>query len=118
MKDYEEMIHIPSAKERFMGNYKMFSMYLYQFAEGALVGSLENALEAGDIDAGFEIAHDLKGVILNLLLRTLEMPIGEIVEALRGGKLPDEGQKKAFEDAYQRAVEQIGRMKEEGVELF
>lgn len=115
---YEDMIEIDAVKERFMGNYKMFSMYLFQFAQGELFGSLKRTMETGDMEAAFDVAHDMKGVVLNLSLRMLENPIVSVVESFRNGQMPDEKQWKAFADAYESTVEWIEKLKQEGTELF
>ncbi len=47
---------------------------------------LKSALEAGDLDAGFERAHALKGVMGNVGLTTLFDPIAEMTEELRARK--------------------------------
>ena len=44
---------------------------------------LPAAVESGDLDAGFELAHGLKGIIGNLSLTPLYDPICEITELLR-----------------------------------
>ena len=44
---------------------------------------LHDALTQGDLDAGFEAAHALKGVLGNLALSPLLAPIGEVTELLR-----------------------------------
>ena len=44
---------------------------------------LKAAVEAGDLDKGFEIAHSMKGVYANLSLTPLCCPVEEITELLR-----------------------------------
>lgn len=44
---------------------------------------LQEAVSAGDLDAAFERAHALKGVVGNLSLTNLMTPISEITEDLR-----------------------------------
>lgn len=44
---------------------------------------LEEAVAAGDLDAGFEAAHALKGVLGNLALTPLYTPVSEMTELLR-----------------------------------
>ena len=46
-------------------------------------GELRKSLEAGDLDAGFEHAHALKGVLANVSLTNVLEPIEEITEDLR-----------------------------------
>ena len=47
---------------------------------------LQEAISAGDLDAAFERAHALKGVVGNLSLTNLMEPISEITEDLRARK--------------------------------
>ena len=46
-------------------------------------GKLADALQAGDLDAGFEAAHALKGIMANLSLTPIYAPVSEITEMLR-----------------------------------
>ncbi|MBQ3329191.1 MAG: Hpt domain-containing protein [Eggerthellaceae bacterium] len=46
---------------------------------------LEQAIADGDLKAGFEAAHGLKGVLGNLALTPLLEPVSEITELLRAG---------------------------------
>ncbi|MBR6229345.1 MAG: Hpt domain-containing protein [Eubacterium sp.] len=52
---------------------------------------LQEALDAGDLKAGFEAAHALKGVLTNLALTALSEPATEITENLRAGTEMDYG---------------------------
>ena len=45
--------------------------------------NLKNAIEANDLDAAFEAAHALKGVLSNLALTPMQEPVMEITELLR-----------------------------------
>ena len=45
--------------------------------------NLKGAIEAGDLDKAFEIAHALKGVTGNLALTPIDTPVREITELLR-----------------------------------
>jgi HPt (histidine-containing phosphotransfer) domain-containing protein len=46
-------------------------------------GALEEAIAANDLQAAFEAAHSLKGVLGNLALTPLLDPVKEITELLR-----------------------------------
>ena len=46
-------------------------------------GKLKEALENQDLDAAFEAAHALKGVLGNLSLNTIYDPVSEMTELLR-----------------------------------
>ena len=52
---------------------------------------LEDALASGDLTAGFEAAHALKGALGNLSLTPLYDPVVEITELLRSGTEMDYG---------------------------
>lgn len=45
--------------------------------------ALENALNAGDLDAAFDAAHGLKGVVANLALTPILEPVSEMTDLLR-----------------------------------
>ena len=47
---------------------------------------LKAAVQNGDLDEGFERAHALKGVLSNVALTSLAVPIAEITEELRARK--------------------------------
>lgn len=47
---------------------------------------LEAAITAGDLAAGFEAAHALKGVLANLSLDNILKPVSDMTEDLRAGK--------------------------------
>ena len=53
--------------------------------------ALKEALDAGDLKAGFEAAHALKGVLTKLALTALAEPATEITENLRAGTEMDYG---------------------------
>ena len=46
-------------------------------------GKLSAAIEAGDLKAGFEAAHALKGVLGNLSLTPIYEPVSKLTEMLR-----------------------------------
>jgi len=52
-------------------------------------GKLREAVEAGDLKAGFEYAHALKGMLANVALTNLLAPISEMTEALRAREQRD-----------------------------
>ena len=49
----------------------------------ASFGKLEDAISAGDLNAGFEAAHALKGIMGNLALTPILNPVSEMTELLR-----------------------------------
>ena len=44
---------------------------------------LEEAINAGDLDAAFDAAHGLKGILANLALTPILDPVSEVTEHLR-----------------------------------
>ena len=50
---------------------------------------LREAVDAGDLKAGFEAAHALKGVLANLALTPWLAPVSEMTELLRGRQKAD-----------------------------
>lgn len=115
---YEEIIDKETASERFMGNYKMFSKFLFQFPERSLFSDLEKQIKDGDAAAAFESAHAMKGIIGNLSLKKLEPTLFEIVEILRKGELPGEAEWTAFAECYRETVDAILKLQAEGTPLF
>lgn len=115
---YEEIIDTASAKERFMGNYSLFTKFLFRFSEGELFDELERWLDAGDVKEAFETAHNMKGVAANLSLRLIEKPLYSVVEALRIGQFPDDKERKALSDAYRITIDGIDNLHRETAELF
>ena len=68
---------------------------------------LRAAIEAGDLDAAFEAAHSLKGVLGNLSLTPLYEPVYQITELLRGREDVD----------YSTLLDQIDAKREEFLAL-
>ena len=50
---------------------------------------LHSAIDAGDLKAGFEAAHALKGMLGNVSLSNVLEPVLEMTEALRAGEERD-----------------------------
>lgn len=115
---YEDVIEIESAKERFMGNNALFLKFLYEFPTRSLFGDLENAIKAGDANTAFEVAHTMKGIAANLSLKAIAGPLHDVVEVLRGRELPSDEQWTALCEAYQLTVDDIAKIKAEGVTFF
>lgn len=118
-RDYiQEIIDLPSAKERFLGNYSLFARFLYQFPDRSLYGDLEQALNAGNLDKAFEVAHTMKGIVGNLSLKLVQPPLFALVETLRIRKQPTEEERRLFAAAYQRTVAAIEQLRTENQPLF
>ena len=75
--------HVDEGMARCMGR-EDFYLRLVKMALGdANVGKLKDAIAANDLDAAFEAAHALKGVMANLALTPVLTPVAEITELLR-----------------------------------
>lgn len=114
----ENIIDIESAKERFMGNYGMFSKFLFRFPGESHYEDLVQQIADGDAKAAFETAHTMKGIIGNLSLCCLEPCLFEVVEVLRKGDLPTQGQCDALAEAYRKTVDALGELQQAGTQLF
>ena len=66
---------------------------------------LDTAVRSGDLEAGFEAAHSLKGVLMNLALTPLSRPVVTITELLRNREVPEGG--------FDALLEEIARRKKE-----
>ena len=71
------------ALERFMNNEQFYLMLVEKALKDDSLERLDAALKDGKLDEGFEIAHSLKGVLLNLSLTPLYEVVVEITELLR-----------------------------------
>lgn len=68
---------------RCMNNEAFYLRLVGMAASDEHFGQLRESVEAGDLDAGFEHAHALKGVLANVSLTNVLEPIKEITEGLR-----------------------------------
>lgn len=68
---------------RCMGMEPLYLRLVGSVKDEAAFDRLDSALAAGDLDAAFEAAHALKGVLANLALTPLMEPVYEITELLR-----------------------------------
>lgn len=68
---------------RCMGMEPLYLRLVGSVKDEAAFDKLDSALAAGDLDAAFEAAHALKGVLANLALTPLSEPVYEITELLR-----------------------------------
>lgn len=65
---------------------------------------LENALKANDLDAAFDAAHALKGVLANLALTPIYDPASEMTELLRARTQMD------YSDLMQKIMDERKRL--------
>jgi len=88
---------------RCMNNEAFYFRLIGMALEDKGFGALADALAAGDVKAGFEAAHALKGVLGNLSLTPLYESVSEITEKLRAGS--DEGCDELLADVEKKRQE-------------
>ena len=71
------------AMKRCMNNEAFYLKLVNKAMQDPACENLKEAVEAGDLTRGFEIAHALKGVTGNLALTPIDKPVREITELLR-----------------------------------
>jgi len=74
---------------RCLNNEQFYFTLVKKVMDDANFDKLGEALKAGDLKAGFEAAHALKGVLGNLSLTPLYKPVQEMTELLRAGTEAD-----------------------------
>ena len=74
---------VDSGLERCMNNEAFYLRMAGMALDDAGYANLRTALEAGDLEKGFEYAHALKGMLGNVSLTNLLAPVLEMTEALR-----------------------------------
>ena len=68
---------------RCMGNEAFYFKLIGKVIDDKNFQALEDAVAAKDLDAAFDAAHSLKGVLGNLALTPIYEPVYEITELLR-----------------------------------
>ncbi len=68
-------------------------------------GKLREAVERDDLDAAFESAHALKGVLANVSLTNVLEPVKEITEDLRARKEKD------YSEVLDKIDEELAKVK-------
>lgn len=89
---------------------KWINDFLAMFLEDNSYNLLLKAIEAGDFDEAFRMAHTLKGICANLSLTSLFEPAQALTEALREEKRDIEAAGSFLpkvKEEYQRAAEGI-----------
>ena len=71
------------ALTRCMGNEGFYFKLIGKAVEDKNFDALEEAIASRDLDAAFDAAHSLKGVMGNLALTPIYEPVYEITELLR-----------------------------------
>ena len=76
---------------RCMGNEAFYFKLIGKVVDDKNFSTLEEAIAAKDLDAAFEAAHSLKGVLGNLALTPIYEPVYEATELLRSRSDVDYG---------------------------
>ena len=79
--NYEEGV------KRFMGKAALYERLLAELPNDETFSELERAMGAGDVQAAFQAAHALKGMLGNLSVNGPLEQLKPLVEALRGSNL-------------------------------
>ncbi|MBR2571097.1 MAG: Hpt domain-containing protein [Clostridia bacterium] len=75
--------NVDDGLRRCMNNEGFYLMLVQKAIKEPSFEGLKAAVEAGDLEKGFEMAHALKGVMGNLALTPVCKPVEEITELLR-----------------------------------
>ena len=89
---------------RCMGNEAFYLRLVGMLAKDGHTQELADALARRDLDAAFDAAHSLKGVLANLALTPALTPILEITEDLRARKDMD------YQPLMDRIQTEMGRL--------
>ncbi|MBQ9406157.1 MAG: Hpt domain-containing protein [Desulfovibrio sp.] len=68
---------------RCMNNETLYFKLIQMTLGDGKLAALRKALEAGNLDESFELAHALKGVHANLALTPIHTPLSQLTEKLR-----------------------------------
>ena len=68
---------------------------------------LRDSIAAGDLNGAFEAAHSLKGILSNLSLTPISVPVGEMTEKLRARTEMDYSDMLAEVEKQRAALEAI-----------
>ena len=80
-----EYVDVKSALQRIGGSMDLYKRLLGQFTDGDHIGSLEEALIAGNSEEAIRLAHTLKGVSANLSLDKLSRTAAELERNIKDG---------------------------------
>ena len=75
--------HTKEGMTRCLNNEQFYFRLIKKALDDSSFEKLRTAIEANDLETGFETAHALKGVMGNLALTPLYQPISEMTELLR-----------------------------------
>ena len=81
--------NVDEGLQRCMNNEAFYLKLVESVKNEANFDALKAAVDAGDLDAAFEAAHALKGVLANLSITPLQEPASQICELLRAKEEAD-----------------------------
>ena len=81
--------NVDEGMQRCMNNEAFYLGLVESVKSEANFDALQAAIDAGDLDAAFEAAHALKGVLANLAITPLYEPANQICELLRAKEEAD-----------------------------
>lgn len=94
--------------DRFGGNAAMFEKFIFRYLNDEHYDLLTQAIEAGDAEEGFRVAHTLKGVVGNLSFSSYFAVLEPVTEALRSGNI----------DAARRSMPDVEKVHKETVAIL
>lgn len=96
---------IDAAMGRFLHNEEFYAVCYEKFLADKSFAGLGKSLGAGDVQAAFEAAHELKGVSANMGITPVYDLLAELVEELRAGNIPSDAM-----ITYQRLMAMRGEL--------
>ncbi len=92
--------------KRLGGDSSLVIRFLSKFQADGSFGQLCSALDSGETETAFRMAHTLKGLSANLGLQTLYEQASNVTELLRAGKLEDaKAALPALEQVYNKVLD-------------
>lgn len=73
--------------DRFGGNTVLYEKFIFRYLDDDHFNQLVRAIDAGDSEEGFRVAHTLKGVVGNLSFSEFFTVLDPATEALRDGEI-------------------------------
>ena len=92
--------------DRCLGNEEFYLKMVDMGIKDDKFDALGKALDAGDLDEAFELAHAIKGVLGNLALTPIYDPASEMTELLRERKQMD------YSELYKKVMDERARLLE------
>ena len=100
--------NVDEGMKRCMGREDFYLRLIRMARSDGNMAKLHEAMDKNDLEAGFEAAHALKGVLANLALTPVLAPVSEITELLRARTEMDyQPLLSQIETAWQRFTELV-----------